>query len=214
MSPRIKTLSVGWPVAESRGGETGRWVCRSGRGRGPRGSNVRLLNDHCPTIAEPLTCHFSSGYSYKELLACNPNEYDSKGGVVVLTRWVEKMNFLQDMSGCSIDQKVKYITSSFMEDFCPSHEMQKLETELWNQNMVEAGHAAYTERFHELARLDPYLVTPKSRKIKRYVYVLALQSRGMVAATKLKTLQKTVQISGALINEAVRNVSIKKVEKR
>ncbi|GJW76513.1 hypothetical protein Tco_0138195 [Tanacetum coccineum] len=79
--------------------------------------------------------------------------------------------------------------------------------------MVKAGHAAYIERFHELARLDPYLVTPKSRKIKRYVYVLALQIRGMVAATKLKTMQKTVQISGALINEAVRNVSIKKVEK-
>ncbi|GKA87969.1 putative reverse transcriptase domain-containing protein [Tanacetum coccineum] len=36
----------------------------------------------------------------------------------------------------------------------------------------------------------------------------------MVAATKPKTMQKAVQISGALINEAVRNGSIKKVEKR
>ncbi|GJS54996.1 putative reverse transcriptase domain-containing protein [Tanacetum coccineum] len=164
----------------------------------------------------------------------------------VLVNGNRKMESVKDMSGCSIDQNVKYNTGSFVckaltwwnsqirtlsqevvvsmswndfklmmiEEFCPSHEMQKLETELWNQNMVEAGHAAYTERFHELARLDPYLVTPKSRKIKRYVYVLALQSRGMVAATKLKTMQKTVQISGALINEAVRNVSIKKVEKR
>nr|GEW01116.1 reverse transcriptase domain-containing protein [Tanacetum cinerariifolium] len=30
--------------------------------------------------------------------------------------------------------------------------MQKLETELWNHAMVGAGHAAYTDRFHELAR--------------------------------------------------------------
>ncbi|GJS94097.1 putative reverse transcriptase domain-containing protein [Tanacetum coccineum] len=36
----------------------------------------------------------------------------------------------------------------------------------------------------------------------------------MVAATKPKTIQKTVQISGALTDEAVRNGSIKKVEKR
>nr|GEU80454.1 putative reverse transcriptase domain-containing protein [Tanacetum cinerariifolium] len=44
------------------------------------------------------------------------------------------------------------------EEFCPSNEMQKLETELWNQAMVRVGHAAYTDRFHELARLVPYLI--------------------------------------------------------
>nr|GEZ50952.1 putative reverse transcriptase domain-containing protein [Tanacetum cinerariifolium] len=85
--------------------------------------------------------------SYKEFLACNLNEYDGKGGVVVLTRWVEKMKFVHDMSGCSINQKVKYTAGSFM-------------------------------------------------------------------ATKPKTIQKAVQISSALTDEAVRNGSIKKVEKR
>ncbi|GKD90271.1 hypothetical protein Tco_1365778, partial [Tanacetum coccineum] len=128
------------------------------------------------------------GCSYKEFLACNPKEYDGKGGVVVLTRWIEKMVFVHDISGCSIDQKVKYTAVSFVEEFCPSHEMQKLESKLWNHTMVEAGHAAYTDRFHELAR--------------------------MVAATEPKTIQKTMQIFGALTDEAVRNGSIKKAEKR
>ncbi|GKG23143.1 hypothetical protein Tco_0388446, partial [Tanacetum coccineum] len=54
------------------------------------------------------------------------------------------------MSGCSNDQKVKYSAGSFVE-FCPSHEMQKLESELWNHAMVRAGNAAYTDRFYELA---------------------------------------------------------------
>ncbi|GKD29124.1 reverse transcriptase domain-containing protein [Tanacetum coccineum] len=80
--------------------------------------------------------------------------------------------------------------------------------------MVRAGHAAYTDRFHELARLVPHLVTPESRKIERYVYGLALQIHGIVAATEPKTMQKAVQISGTLTDEAVRNGSIKKVEKR
>nr|GEY02172.1 hypothetical protein [Tanacetum cinerariifolium] len=186
------------------------------------------------------------GCSYKELLACDPKEYDSKGGVVVITRWIEKIENVQDMSGCSIDQKVKYTVGSFVgkaltwwnsqictlsrevavsmswndfkfvmiEEFCLSHEMQKLETELWNHAMVEDGHVAYTDRFYELERLVPYLVTPESRKIERYVYGIALQIRGMVAATEPKTMQKAVQISGALTDEAVRNESIKKVEKR
>ncbi|GJZ55551.1 reverse transcriptase domain-containing protein, partial [Tanacetum coccineum] len=101
-----------------------------------------------------------------------------------------------------------------IEEFCPSHEMQKLETELWNYAMVWVGHATYTDRFHELARLVPHLVTPESRKIERYVYGLAPHIHEMVAATKPKTMQKAVQISGALTDEAVRNGSIKKVEKR
>nr|GEW66578.1 hypothetical protein [Tanacetum cinerariifolium] len=77
-----------------------------------------------------------------------------------------------------------------------------------------AGHAAYTDKFHELARLVPHLVTPDISKIERYVYGLAPQIRRMVAAMEPKTIQKAAQISSALTDEAVRNRSIKKVEKR
>ncbi|GKE86599.1 reverse transcriptase domain-containing protein, partial [Tanacetum coccineum] len=35
--------------------------------------------------------------------------------------------------------------------------------------MVGAGHAAYTDRFHELAGLVPHLVTPESRMIERSI---------------------------------------------
>ncbi|GJY06110.1 putative reverse transcriptase domain-containing protein [Tanacetum coccineum] len=150
------------------------------------------------------------GCLYKKFLACNPKEYDGKGGVVALTRWIKKMESVHDMSGCSIDQKVKYTAGSFVskaltwwnsqirtlsrevavsmswndfkcmmiQEFCPSHEMQKLESELWNHALVGVGHAAYIDSFHELARLVPHL------------------------------------ISGALTDKAVRNGIIKKVEKR
>ncbi|GJS59869.1 putative reverse transcriptase domain-containing protein [Tanacetum coccineum] len=133
---------------------------------------------------------------------------DSLGG-----EQIEKMESVHDMSGCSVDQKVKYTAGSFVGKALTCHEMQKLESELWNHAMVGAGHDAYTDRFHELARLVPHLVTPESRMIERYVYGLAPQICGMVATTKPKTIQKAVQISGALTDEAVRNGSIKKVEK-
>ncbi|GJT55344.1 reverse transcriptase domain-containing protein [Tanacetum coccineum] len=79
---------------------------------------------------------------------------------------------------------------------------------------VGAGHAGYTDRFHELGRLVPYLVTLESRMIERYVHGLAPQIREMVAAMEPKTIQKAMHISGPLTDEAVRNGSIKKVEKR
>ncbi|GJV18202.1 putative reverse transcriptase domain-containing protein, partial [Tanacetum coccineum] len=214
---------------------------------GVNGNNGNVVNEKVQeNVGNVLVNGNQVGCSYKEFLACNPKEYDGKGGVVVLTRWIEKMKSVQDMSGCSIDQKVKYTACLFIgkaltwwnsqirtlsrevvvsmswndfkfitiEEFYPSHEMQKLETELWNHAMVRAGHAAYSDRFHELVRLVPHLVTPESRMIERYMYGLAPQNHGMVAATELKTIQKAVQISGALTDEAVRNGSIKKVEKR
>ncbi|GJY73877.1 putative reverse transcriptase domain-containing protein [Tanacetum coccineum] len=53
------------------------------------------------------------------------------------------------------------------------------EIELWNHAMVKADHAVYTDRFHELARLVPHLVSPENKRIERYIYGLALQIRGM-----------------------------------
>ncbi|GJR13382.1 putative reverse transcriptase domain-containing protein [Tanacetum coccineum] len=273
MPPRVMTRSAGWPAAESLGGGTGVRVGRGGRGRRPRegndervedlngqgnnqvNGNVEGANGGAPYFSTIIAQQLQNllldmlaqvGCSYKEFLACNPKEYDGKGGAVVLTRWIEKIENVQDMSGCSNDQKVKYTVGSFVgkaltwwnsqictlsqevaismswndfkfmmiQEFCPSHDMQKLESELWNHVMVEAGHAMYTDRFHELARLVPHLVTPKSRIIERYVYGLAPQICGMVAATEPKTMQKVVQIFSALTDEAVRNRSIKKVEKR
>nr|GEV05314.1 hypothetical protein [Tanacetum cinerariifolium] len=150
------------------------------------------------------------GCSYKEFLACNPEEYDGKVGDVVHTRWIEKIESVQDMSGCSIAQKVKYTVGLFVgkaltwwnsqirtlkrevvvsmswndfkfmmiEEFCISHEMQKLETKLWNHAMVGAVHAIYTDRFHELARLVPHLVTPESRKIERNGSIKKVEKKG------------------------------------
>ncbi|GJY96718.1 hypothetical protein Tco_0513628, partial [Tanacetum coccineum] len=44
--------------------------------------------------------------------------------------------------------------------------------------MVGANHAAYTDRFHELAKLVPHLVTPESARIKR------VMRRGMAGYTR------------------------------
>ncbi|GJR98164.1 putative reverse transcriptase domain-containing protein, partial [Tanacetum coccineum] len=139
----------------------------------------------------------------------NENVQENVGNVLVNGNWIRTLSWEVVVSMSWNDFKIKMI-----EEFCPSHEMQKFETELWNHAMVGAGHAAYTDRFHELARLVSHLVTPESRKIERYVYGLAPQICGMVAAMEPKNIQKAVQISGALTDETVRNGSIKKVEKK
>ncbi|GJS45971.1 putative reverse transcriptase domain-containing protein [Tanacetum coccineum] len=100
----------------------------------------------------------NNGCSYKTFLACNPRDYDGKGGAVALTRWIEKMESVTENSRCAENQKVKYAASSFINKALT----------WWNTQVQARGREAaigYTDRFHELAKLVPHLVTPKSKRI-------------------------------------------------
>nr|GEW95828.1 hypothetical protein [Tanacetum cinerariifolium] len=129
---------------------------------------------------------------------------DNLRGAIVYTRWIEKMESVQDMNECMDTQKVKYTTSSFVGKALT----------WWNSQIHTRGREAvvgmYWEDFKTLTREEfypsnkmkkleiPHLVTPKGKRIERYVYGLALQIRGMVAATEPKTIQKAIQIAGTL----------------
>ncbi|GKC32070.1 putative reverse transcriptase domain-containing protein [Tanacetum coccineum] len=70
--------------------------------------------------------------------------------------------------------------------------------------MVGANHVAYTDKFYELAKLVPHLVTPESSHIKRYINGLAPQICGMLRATQPTTIQSAILTAGILTDEAVR----------
>ncbi|GJS53895.1 reverse transcriptase domain-containing protein [Tanacetum coccineum] len=89
----------------------------------------------------------NNGCSYKAFLACNPRDYDGKGGAVALTRWIEKMEYVIENSGCAENQKARgreaaigmswvNFKALLVEEFCPSNEIEKLESEFWNHTMV------------------------------------------------------------------------------
>ncbi|GKE19133.1 putative reverse transcriptase domain-containing protein [Tanacetum coccineum] len=90
-----------------------------------------------------------------------------------------------------------------VEEFCPSNEMERLENKFWNHKMVGANHAAYTDRFHELAKLVSHLVTPKSARIKRYVAGLAPEIKGMLKATQPITIQNAILRADILTDEEI-----------
>ncbi|GJT05576.1 hypothetical protein Tco_0840038 [Tanacetum coccineum] len=139
MRPRMRTRSAGLPAAELLGGGMGVRVGRGRRGRRPReegvNGNLEGANGGAPDFSTIITQQLQNllpailaqenvgnvlmngnrvGCSYKEFLACNPKEYNGKGCDVVLTRWIEKMEYVHDMSGCNVDQKVKYTAGLFM----------------------------------------------------------------------------------------------------
>ncbi|GJU87781.1 putative reverse transcriptase domain-containing protein [Tanacetum coccineum] len=169
MPPRMMTRSAGRPVAESQRGGTGIWVGK-GANRGVEGVNgnvegvnggvggapdfsmiiAQQLQNLLPAMLAQVGNQGNVGNQNGNVVT--ENEYDGKGGVVVLTRWIEKMENIRTLSR-KVAVSMSWNDFKFMmiEEFCLSHEMQKMETELWNHDMVGAGHAVYTDRFHEFA---------------------------------------------------------------
>ncbi|GKE65776.1 hypothetical protein Tco_1519937, partial [Tanacetum coccineum] len=158
----------------------------------------------------------NNGCTYKSFMSCNPKEYDGKGGAVVLTRWIEKMETVIDNSGCAENQKVRYVASSLVNKALT----------WWNTQVQARGREAanamswndfkallveeYTDRFHELAKLVPHLVIPESARIKRYMAGLAPEIRGMLKATQPATIQNAILKARILTNEVVSNGTLTK----
>ncbi|GJV82920.1 hypothetical protein Tco_1522818 [Tanacetum coccineum] len=81
----------------------------------PINQNGDAINDNIQgDVRNVIVNNNQRGCTYKELLACNLKEYDGKGGAIVYTCWIEKMESVQDMSRCEENQKVKYTAGSFV----------------------------------------------------------------------------------------------------
>ncbi|GJS11879.1 putative reverse transcriptase domain-containing protein [Tanacetum coccineum] len=91
-----------------------------------------------------------------------------------------------------------------VEEFCPSNEMEKLESEFWNHIMVGANHVRYTDRFHELAKLVPHLVNPESKRIGSVIIKVGILTDEAVrcgtltrSSEKRKELEETSKQGGS-----------------
>ncbi|GJZ88832.1 putative reverse transcriptase domain-containing protein [Tanacetum coccineum] len=94
----------------------------------------------------------NNGCTFKAFQSCNPKEYDGKGGAIVLTHWIEKMENVIDNSGCAENQKVSNedavwaamamtwndFKALMVKEFYPSNEIEKLENEFWNHKMEDS----------------------------------------------------------------------------
>nr|GEZ08428.1 putative reverse transcriptase domain-containing protein [Tanacetum cinerariifolium] len=145
MQPRMTTQSASRPAAASRGGKRVDELVEVAVGLEVDGRNE----------GQGYGCRDSQKVKYTVSLFVGK----------AITWWNSQIHTRgRESIVCMSWEDFKTLTR---KELGPSNEMQNLETELWNHAMVEAGHAAYTDRFHELARLVPYLVTPKGKRIER-----------------------------------------------
>nr|GEU33120.1 putative reverse transcriptase domain-containing protein [Tanacetum cinerariifolium] len=81
---------------------------------------------------------------YQALLRNSTNR-DEIHSVVSLTRWIEKMESVFQISGCAIENQ-EVLKKKMTDKYCPQDEIKKLEIELWNLKVKGNDVPTYTER--------------------------------------------------------------------
>nr|GEY32214.1 putative reverse transcriptase domain-containing protein [Tanacetum cinerariifolium] len=110
--------------------------------------------------------------SYTDFMKCQPLNFKGIEGVVGLSQWLEKMESVFYISGCAIDNQVKFATCTLlgplkkklMDKYCPKGEIKKLEIKLWNLRVKGNDVATYTQRFQELALMCTKFLADETEK--------------------------------------------------
>ncbi|MFS8027127.1 putative nucleotidyltransferase, Ribonuclease H [Helianthus anomalus] len=95
------------------------------------------------------------------------------------------------------------------ENYCPQHEVEKIESDFLSLVMKNLDCQAYLTSFNTMSRLVPYLVTPKPKRIARFIGGLAPEIKASVKASQPTTFRSVADISLSLTLDAVRQRSLR-----
>nr|GEW58543.1 hypothetical protein [Tanacetum cinerariifolium] len=118
---------------------------------------------------------------YADFMKFQPLNFKGTEGMVSLTRWIEKMESVFQISGCAIENQ-EVIKKKMTDKYCPHGEIKKLEIELWNLKFV----------------------ADETEKIDKYVSRLPDNIYRIVKASKPKTLDKTIELANDSMDQKLR----------
>nr|GEV86158.1 putative reverse transcriptase domain-containing protein [Tanacetum cinerariifolium] len=78
--------------------------------------------------------------------------------------------------------------------------------------MIGSDIDGYTTRFHELARLVPYMVTLKNQRVNCYIWDLAPKIKPHVTSSKSTSIQSAVSMANHLTTDDIKDRIFKKQE--
>nr|GEW57507.1 putative reverse transcriptase domain-containing protein [Tanacetum cinerariifolium] len=123
---------------------------------------------------------------YAEFMKCQPLNLKGTKGVVGLTRWIEKMESVFQISGCAIENQVKFATCTVLD----------ADLTWWNSQIRSLGSDAYSMTWEFAA--------DETEKIDKYVSGLPNNIYGSVKASKPKTLDETIELANDLMDQKLR----------
>nr|GEZ28082.1 hypothetical protein [Tanacetum cinerariifolium] len=136
---------------------------------------------------------------YANFMKCHPLNFKGNEGVVGLTRWIEKIESVFNISGCAIENQ---------------EELKKLEIELWNLKVKGNDVPTYTNRFQELALICTKFISNENEKIDKYISGLLDNIYRKVQSSKHRTLDETIELTNDLMDQKLRTHAERADDKR
>nr|GEW26469.1 putative reverse transcriptase domain-containing protein [Tanacetum cinerariifolium] len=132
---------------------------------------------------------------YDDFMKCQPLNFKGTEGIVGLTRWIEKMESVFQISGCTIENQVKFATCTLLDAALT----------WWNSQIRSLGPDAYLMTWEVLKKKkDGQFVADETEKIDKYVSGLPDNIYEIMKASKPRTLDETIELANDLMDQKLR----------
>ncbi|GJW78433.1 putative reverse transcriptase domain-containing protein [Tanacetum coccineum] len=113
---------------------------------------------------------------YEDFMKCQPLNFKGTEGVVGLTRWIEKMESVFNISGCAIENQVKFATCTLLGAALT----------WWNGQIRTLGPEAYAMTWEILKKkmTDKYCLQGEIKKLEIELWNLKVKGNDVPANTK------------------------------
>nr|GEW48411.1 putative reverse transcriptase domain-containing protein [Tanacetum cinerariifolium] len=132
---------------------------------------------------------------YADFMKCHPLNFKGNEGIVCLTRWIEKIESVFNISGCAIENQVKFTTCTLLD----------ASLTWWNGQIRTLGSEAYAMTWEFFAN--------ENEKIDKYISGLADSIYGNVKSSKPRTLDETIELTNDLMDQKLCTYTRKKCHK-
>nr|GEV51950.1 putative reverse transcriptase domain-containing protein [Tanacetum cinerariifolium] len=144
--------------------------------------------------------------SYTDFLKCQPMSFQGTEEVVGLTRWLEKMKSVFQISNCTVTCQVKFA----------SYTLQGSALTWWNSHMRAVGQdVSYampwaalkrmiTDKYYlrgEIQKLESEKFPEESSKVERYIDGLLDMIHGSVKASKPQSMQEEIEFATEMMDK-------------
>ncbi|GKE02940.1 putative reverse transcriptase domain-containing protein [Tanacetum coccineum] len=113
---------------------------------------------------------------YANFMKCQPLNFKGTEGMVGLTRWIEKMESVFNISGCAIENQVKFTTCTMLGDALT----------WWNSQIRTLGPKAYAMTWEGLKKkmTDKYCPLGEIQKLEIELWNLKVKGNDVLAYTE------------------------------
>ncbi|GKA50043.1 putative reverse transcriptase domain-containing protein [Tanacetum coccineum] len=106
--------------------------------------------------------------TYPNFLKCQPLNFKGTEGVIGLTQWFKKMEFVYSISNCTVACQ-RTLKKMMTDKYYPRGEIKKREFEMWNLKVKHTDVVTYNQRFQELALMCDRMFPEEIDKVEKYV---------------------------------------------